>query len=515
MSKKNKLKKKNENLKINEIEISAIDSVVNTSKSEIDPKHHILSSSDNIDTKKDITDDTEIKNSTNINDTVNSVEVIKVETDNSRLAKLSKRKIAITCLSLIAVFLTIIVCALVTYFITSKYKDFALQQTNFQTSLNNFNNKGYDLNTVEKDYTKSSSLTNFLNYLVNFNYFDNLNLKINSQIQAQSNQILNKITELETNLPTVKSIGIIVLDEKLITLENVVKNSISNNELTLAKNNLVDFETQLNLKAENLHKLSLIENEIESKTKPYTDAGIEWNDDTLKIKSKAIVDNVNIENYSNIDNLLSEYKDLINAKLAEIDKNIQNEIDGFIRKYNSLYTICQVYGCRLNDKVEIIAENIFDKYRLTKSKFEENRKVFDDYVISQGSKITDKRILVDVSRQYMYLIENYEIIKSFASSTGDPQHPTKVGEFDVFEKIPNAWGYYHIWMPYWLSIYYAGGSVNGIHGIPSSKKGVKFTNWDAAVGKYAITYGCVMPRDANAKFTYNWAEIGTSVSIVY
>jgi lipoprotein-anchoring transpeptidase ErfK/SrfK len=70
-------------------------------------------------------------------------------------------------------------------------------------------------------------------------------------------------------------------------------------------------------------------------------------------------------------------------------------------------------------------------------------------------------------------------------------------------------------MPYWMTIYYAGSSANGIHGIPISPDGVRWSHWEDVVGVRPITYGCVMPKDKDAKKLYNWANIGTPVTIFY
>jgi lipoprotein-anchoring transpeptidase ErfK/SrfK len=68
-----------------------------------------------------------------------------------------------------------------------------------------------------------------------------------------------------------------------------------------------------------------------------------------------------------------------------------------------------------------------------------------------------------------------------------------------------------IWMPFWLGIYWVGGSENGIHGLP----------WDASTGTETwaglvgtrITYGCVMLDDVNAKTLYEMAYLGMPVII--
>jgi lipoprotein-anchoring transpeptidase ErfK/SrfK len=66
-------------------------------------------------------------------------------------------------------------------------------------------------------------------------------------------------------------------------------------------------------------------------------------------------------------------------------------------------------------------------------------------------------------------------------------------------------------MPFWLGIYWAGGSENGIHGLPwDATTGVQI--WSGNVGK-PITYGCVMLDNVNAKLLYDMAWIGMPVIV--
>jgi lipoprotein-anchoring transpeptidase ErfK/SrfK len=67
-------------------------------------------------------------------------------------------------------------------------------------------------------------------------------------------------------------------------------------------------------------------------------------------------------------------------------------------------------------------------------------------------------------------------------------------------------------MPFWLGIYWAGGSENGIHGLPwDAKSGVQI--WSGNVGK-PITFGCIMLDNVNAKLLYDMAWIGMPVVIL-
>jgi lipoprotein-anchoring transpeptidase ErfK/SrfK len=66
-------------------------------------------------------------------------------------------------------------------------------------------------------------------------------------------------------------------------------------------------------------------------------------------------------------------------------------------------------------------------------------------------------------------------------------------------------------MPYWLGIYWAGSSENGIHGMPWNASTGRLT-WDGLVGT-RITYGCVMLNNGPAKLLWNMAYIGMPVII--
>lgn len=111
------------------------------------------------------------------------------------------------------------------------------------------------------------------------------------------------------------------------------------------------------------------------------------------------------------------------------------------------------------------------------------------------------------------MIENGKVIRDFPTATGSKQMPTRYGHFKVLKKIDWAWGIYHIWMPYWMTIYYAGSSENGIHGVPS-KDGKTYQKWDTNIGTTRRTYGCIMSSNKNAEILYNWAPLNMPVDII-
>lgn len=124
-----------------------------------------------------------------------------------------------------------------------------------------------------------------------------------------------------------------------------------------------------------------------------------------------------------------------------------------------------------------------------------------------------KRILVNLSEQHLYAYQGEELVFSFVASSGAAPTYTRAGQFYVQSKIPNAYGAsWDIWMPFWLGIYWAGGSENGIHALPILPGGG--TLWAGYLGT-PISYGCVVLGTAQAEQLYYWADLGTPVTIQY
>ncbi|HUW11856.1 MAG TPA: LysM peptidoglycan-binding domain-containing protein [Anaerolineae bacterium] len=120
--------------------------------------------------------------------------------------------------------------------------------------------------------------------------------------------------------------------------------------------------------------------------------------------------------------------------------------------------------------------------------------------------------VVYISQQHCYLYRDGTQLYSWACSTGRSGAGTLTGTFHVQSKIRNAWGSrFNAWMPYWLGIYWAGSTENGIHGLPiDASSGV--TWWADRVGT-PITFGCIMLSNDAAITLYNLAYIGMTVTI--
>jgi lipoprotein-anchoring transpeptidase ErfK/SrfK len=122
-----------------------------------------------------------------------------------------------------------------------------------------------------------------------------------------------------------------------------------------------------------------------------------------------------------------------------------------------------------------------------------------------------KKIVVSISQQRLRAYENGVVKWNWVCSSGRYGSGTRLGEFAVQSKFPNAWGgTWSIWMPYWLGIYWAGGTENGIHALPINPDGS--TLWAGYLGT-PISFGCIVLDTWAAKLLFDWADIGTPVII--
>jgi LysM repeat protein len=126
---------------------------------------------------------------------------------------------------------------------------------------------------------------------------------------------------------------------------------------------------------------------------------------------------------------------------------------------------------------------------------------------------SDKRIIMDLSEQHLYAYQGEQLVFSFVASSGVAPTYTAAGEFRVQSKILNAYGStWNIWMPYWLGIYWAGSTENGIHALPILPNGQ--TLWAGYLGS-PVSYGCIVLDTNDARLLYEWAEMGTPVTVRY
>lgn len=121
-----------------------------------------------------------------------------------------------------------------------------------------------------------------------------------------------------------------------------------------------------------------------------------------------------------------------------------------------------------------------------------------------------KYILVSISQQHLYAYDGNTLVYSFVASTG-MNNSTRVGQFQILDKIPNAYGAtWNIWMPNWMGIYYAGSLEDGIHALPILSNGSRL--WAGYLGT-PISFGCIVLGVQEAQELYDWADVGTTVEI--
>ncbi len=131
--------------------------------------------------------------------------------------------------------------------------------------------------------------------------------------------------------------------------------------------------------------------------------------------------------------------------------------------------------------------------------------------LTAGNAATSKAIVVDISDQRAYVYENGILRWTFVVSTGLPGSETWRGNFQIQNKIPNAYAAtWDLQMPYWLGFYWAGSLQNGFHALPILHNGVRL--WEGLLGRPA-SYGCVILSESDARLLYEWAEVGTPVTV--
>jgi hypothetical protein len=126
--------------------------------------------------------------------------------------------------------------------------------------------------------------------------------------------------------------------------------------------------------------------------------------------------------------------------------------------------------------------------------------------------IVDKRVVISISEQHMWLYENGELLREHVISTGISNSPTMPGIFQIQSRYLNAYASnWDLYMPHFLGIYEAvPGFMNGIHGLPTLSSGVRL--WANVLGSPA-SYGCIILDLEAGEKLYNWAEDGVVVEI--
>jgi len=128
--------------------------------------------------------------------------------------------------------------------------------------------------------------------------------------------------------------------------------------------------------------------------------------------------------------------------------------------------------------------------------------------------VENKRIVVSISQQKMWVYENGAIKWEWPVSTGIASSPTSPGVFQIQSHEPNAYAAnWNLGMPYFMGIYRPVPAVdfmNGFHGFPT-RNGSQIL-WTGSLGR-PVTYGCILISTDNVALLYPWADEGVVVEV--
>ncbi len=135
--------------------------------------------------------------------------------------------------------------------------------------------------------------------------------------------------------------------------------------------------------------------------------------------------------------------------------------------------------------------------------------------------VRNKRIIVDLSEQYLWAYEDGAIVFEWPVSSGISSAPTSAGVFQILSHVELAYGSSYTlcdantcgqWVMHWfMGIYEAvPGLVNGFHGAVELPNGTYLGG--GQVGR-PFTFGCIMSVNDSAKLLYDWADQGVVVEI--
>jgi len=113
-----------------------------------------------------------------------------------------------------------------------------------------------------------------------------------------------------------------------------------------------------------------------------------------------------------------------------------------------------------------------------------------------------KSIVIDLSEQTLTAYENTTPVLSVLISAGLPYTPTPIGEFAIYEKLRSQTMVgpgYRLPNVQYVAYFYRSYAIHG-------------TYWHNNFG-HPMSHGCVNMTNADAQWLYDWAPIGTPVSV--
>lgn len=113
-----------------------------------------------------------------------------------------------------------------------------------------------------------------------------------------------------------------------------------------------------------------------------------------------------------------------------------------------------------------------------------------------------RRIVIDVSDQTLTAYDNGAVAGYFVVSTGKPTTPTVLGNYAIYSRYVSqdmsGPGYYAPGVPF-VQYFWSGYSIHG-------------TYWHTDFGT-PVSHGCVNMQTPEAQWVWDWASIGTPVTV--
>jgi hypothetical protein len=161
----------------------------------------------------------------------------------------------------------------------------------------------------------------------------------------------------------------------------------------------------------------------------------------------------------------------------------------------------------LSDEIEIKLKSDLSK-KDSNSDGVNDKTAFDKGLHPETNEKMKKQIVVNTTKQELeYFIDKVSLGKARVS-TGKRTMPTPRGEFKIMNKTKRAWSKkYGLWMPYWMAFKEGG---YGFHELPEWPNGYKEGQNHLGI---PVSHGCIRLGVGDAKKLYDWAEVGTGVTI--
>jgi peptidoglycan hydrolase-like protein with peptidoglycan-binding domain len=116
--------------------------------------------------------------------------------------------------------------------------------------------------------------------------------------------------------------------------------------------------------------------------------------------------------------------------------------------------------------------------------------------VSQGARGKRAEILLD--RQVSLLINNNQVVRTIAVSSGKPSTPTPPGNYRVYAKIQRWWSVpFREWLP-WALPFVGGIAYHEFQEVPI----------------FPASHGCVRQSTTVARWTYDFATVGMPVKVI-